>query len=279
MIIRIDDYPAGIRPIQPGQLDTFDLMLNEFERYGIQIHLGIVPITYLREAHKLKQSNIVACCHGYDHDYALKSAQLKNDPFNKSTFGEFDEFAQISRHKIKDRLITGKVILEREFGPVDTYIPVCNQINEELAVMLEEVGYRRILCENVVKSPIPILKSDLYGKLEDYDFGKHEVITLHMAWEWDTIQAKGFEYWAGLVRKLSGRSEAKPKKPYHILFKFPIRGRREKFFKTLDRYYAMIVDKKNFEFLITIDRDDPVMNNQAVWDILDNYKNLRNHVV
>ena len=64
-------------------------------------------------------------------------------------------------------------------------------------------------------------------------------------------------------------------KNYKILFKFPIRGRREKFFKTLDRYYAMIVDKKNFEFLITIDRDDSVMNSEAVWDVLDGHKNLK----
>lgn len=41
-----------------------------------------------------------------------------------------------------------------------------------------------------------------------------------------------------------------------ILFKFPTKNRPEKFFTVLDQYYAMIDDKDNFQFVISLDQDD-----------------------
>jgi len=59
-----------------------------------------------------------------------------------------------------------------------------------------------------------------------------------------------------------------------LLIKFPTRNRPEKFFQVLDRYYSMIDDIDNTEFCITIDDDDETMNNDAILDRLDTYKNL-----
>jgi len=285
MIIRIDDYPSGIRPIMPEQLDMFEKMFDEFERHGILIHLGIVPLTYLNYGRKLKNKNIIPCQHGYEHDYKLKSAEcLKNgDPYNNRTFiAPFDEFDMTSDHKIIDRIKTGKVIIERDLGPVNTYIPVCNVINAKLLRALEESGFKQILCENVIASSIPILQSGYYGTLDNYDFRLHPVITLHITWEWDTVREKGFKYWAGLVEKLSVIAEKVPvkvininsDKPYRILWKFPIRYRREKFFQTLDQYYNLIIDKKNSDWLVTIDADDPELNNPEVLQKLSKYRGL-----
>jgi hypothetical protein len=59
-----------------------------------------------------------------------------------------------------------------------------------------------------------------------------------------------------------------------LLIKFPTRGRTEKFFSVLDRYYALLNDLDNTEFCVTIDEDDISMNNDKTLDRLETYKNL-----
>jgi hypothetical protein len=60
-----------------------------------------------------------------------------------------------------------------------------------------------------------------------------------------------------------------------ILIKFPTRNRREKFFEVLQKYYDFALDKKNIEFLITLDEDDESMNNEDVREKLQTFKNLK----
>jgi FkbM family methyltransferase len=62
---------------------------------------------------------------------------------------------------------------------------------------------------------------------------------------------------------------------YNILFKFPVRGRKEKFFKTLDIYYSKISNNENFNFVISMDIDDKELNNDEVKEKLNKYKNLK----
>ncbi|NPV13127.1 MAG: hypothetical protein HPY57_15275 [Ignavibacteria bacterium] len=63
-----------------------------------------------------------------------------------------------------------------------------------------------------------------------------------------------------------------------LLIKFPTRGRVDRFFNVLDRYYAFLDDEDNTEFCISIDIDDKTMNNQKVIDRLSTYKNLKYYV-
>ncbi len=63
-----------------------------------------------------------------------------------------------------------------------------------------------------------------------------------------------------------------------ILFKYPTRGRVEKFFSTLDLYYKMI-EGRDFEFLVTIDIDDKSMNTAPVMNRLAGYGNLKYQIV
>lgn len=60
-----------------------------------------------------------------------------------------------------------------------------------------------------------------------------------------------------------------------ILVKFPTRGRKEKFFSTLNKYYELLDDINSTQFQITIDEDDITMNNQEVLEQLSSYKNLK----
>ena len=59
-----------------------------------------------------------------------------------------------------------------------------------------------------------------------------------------------------------------------LLIKFPTRGRVDKFFNTLDKYYELLSGKCNVEFLITCDIDDISMNNSTVRDRFKKYNNL-----
>lgn len=205
MILRIDDYPSGIRPIQDGQIAMFDWMLDSFN----EVYLGIVPYTYHKFGCKIHEThtNIIPCCHGYNHRYDEIGSYLikKNDPFNRVTVEVFDEFHNYSDSEISLAITIGKEYLEYKFGcEVETYIPVCNVISPNVANIIHNAGFRRIMGENSCKSPIPIIKSDYYGKLDDMEIGKpYNVISLHITWEWDTIQEKGWDYWVKLVNKFN----------------------------------------------------------------------------
>lgn len=62
---------------------------------------------------------------------------------------------------------------------------------------------------------------------------------------------------------------------YKLLVKFPTRGRPDKFFTVLDRYYHGAKRKHLTSFLITCDQDDLTMNNDAVRQQLqNNYKGM-----
>lgn len=196
MIIRVDDYPTGIRPIQEGQLEMFDKMIAALPL----IHLGIVPRLYKNFKCCLTQE-VIPCMHGVDHAYYDYSVLLSQDPYNTKTVGIFDEFEEWDDEDIPYALDWCKRYLEREFGKVESYIPVCNVLTPNLATILHEVGFTSILCENIVKSPINIIKSDFYGKLDDMPFKEYEVITFHLTWELDTIREKGFKYWLNKVKR------------------------------------------------------------------------------
>ncbi len=53
-------------------------------------------------------------------------------------------------------------------------------------------------------------------------------------------------------------------KKQRILFKYPARGREEKFLSTLGKYHENIVNKEDFQFLVSIDEDDEVLNTDKV---------------
>lgn len=61
--------------------------------------------------------------------------------------------------------------------------------------------------------------------------------------------------------------------PFKILFKYPSRGRPEKFFRGLDSIYNNLADKENFHVSCTLDLDDESMRNSDVIDRIFSYGN------
>lgn len=60
--------------------------------------------------------------------------------------------------------------------------------------------------------------------------------------------------------------------PPFKLFKFPSRGRPERFFKSLDSIVNNISDKDYYHIACTLDEDDATMNNQEVIDRINSYE-------
>lgn len=60
-----------------------------------------------------------------------------------------------------------------------------------------------------------------------------------------------------------------------LLIKFPTRERPERFFTCLDLYYKNLSGKYTYNFLITCDEDDELMNNQEVKEKLNLYPHLK----
>lgn len=71
-----------------------------------------------------------------------------------------------------------------------------------------------------------------------------------------------------------------------ILFKFPSRGRPEKFKETLSQHLKMLSNKNNYKFIFTFDEDDITMNNIEIIDFIGslninhkiNYGNSKNKI-
>lgn len=61
--------------------------------------------------------------------------------------------------------------------------------------------------------------------------------------------------------------------PFKILFKYPSRGRVERFFAGMDSIYNNLNDRQNFHVLITADTDDPTMNNEEIRERIKKYPN------
>jgi len=66
----------------------------------------------------------------------------------------------------------------------------------------------------------------------------------------------------------------KPKNKLKILFKFPSRSRPDRLFEVLDATLENIVDKTNFNFLLTLDENDDETNNDTVVSKLNSYPNM-----
>jgi len=62
--------------------------------------------------------------------------------------------------------------------------------------------------------------------------------------------------------------------PYRILFKYPSRGRIDRFFQGLNSIYENLYDTANFHVACTLDKDDSVMNSDEFRERIKSYGNL-----
>lgn len=194
-LIRIDDYPTGVRPLVADMGQIHEVLL-EFERQTIDYRLGIVPailddgmksfLTTLRHMRPV--------LHGYDHGYPRFSKYLleHGDPYNqRGTVGGFDEFEHEESSVILKKLQKGKDLLEGITGvTVNEYIPPCNRAGFKTGRVLEELGFKRYFSEKKIpRCRLERIGSDFYGRTSEFPLGQEvRVITLHVTWEFDRIR-------------------------------------------------------------------------------------------
>jgi hypothetical protein len=191
-LIRIDDYPTGVRPIA-GDLAPLHEVLAQFESRELPYWLGIVPgildpsmLDFLASLRFM-----VPVQHGYDHGYPRLSARLlrKGDPHNqRGTVGSVNEFRFQMYRTIRRKLSAGRELLERHLGrPVRAYIPPCNRCDRGTAKALASLGFELCLSDRPVpEGYLPVLGSDFYGRSPEAVIDPAmEVLCLHATWERD----------------------------------------------------------------------------------------------
>ncbi len=195
-ILRVDDYPTGVRPILEDLTSLHDV-LSQIDDSGLPFHLGIVPallndgmVSFLRSL-----KHLVVSMHGYEHGYAKHSKILidASDPQNqRSTVTGFDEFAGRSYEDVESTLRRARQGLESRLGRAPrSYIPPNNIANRATGRALAAVGFEYVLTERRIPGcELPCIGSDFYDRSSAFrpDF-RPGVASLHATWEADMLRA------------------------------------------------------------------------------------------
>jgi len=213
-ILRVDDYPTGVRPILPD-LSPLHEILRKIEARGLRFYLGIVPALLTEEMFDFLDGleHMIPAVHGYDHAYPKYAPLLraKGDPFNQRTVGTFNEFKGQPYDVILDRLREGRRLLHERLGKVvEAYIPPCNLGDRRTTRALIQAGYNLYLSEKRLPAcPLPWIQSDFYGRSGGYDYSRQpDIVTLHATWEYDLAREGGGHALDRLLDHLAARKQA-----------------------------------------------------------------------
>jgi len=195
-LLRVDDYPTGVRPILEDLSSLHDV-LSQIDAAGLPFHLGVVPalldermVEFLRGL-----SQLVVSMHGFEHGYAEHSAILlrAGDPLNqRGTVGGFDEFAGRTYAEILHKIQAGRRTLEARLGQLPlSYIPPCNESNRSTGRALLATGFEYVLTEKPISGcALPCIRSDFYDRSSAFLPGSQPgVASLHATWEADMLRA------------------------------------------------------------------------------------------
>jgi hypothetical protein len=195
-LLRVDDYPTGVRPILEDLSSLHDV-LSQIDQAGLPFHLGIVPallddrmVTFLRGL-----PSLVVSMHGFEHGYAKHSQILLEaaDPLNqRGTVTGFDEFSGQPYAEILRKIHAGRELLESRLGQVPrSYIPPCNAANRSTGRALLAAGFEYVLTEKPIPGcELPNIRSDFYDRSSAFSAGSQpKVASLHATWEADMQRA------------------------------------------------------------------------------------------
>jgi len=191
-LLRIDDYPTGVRPILQDLSSLHDV-LKRVDDSGLEFHLGIVPaiVEDRMEGFLRSLQHLVVSMHGFEHGYAKFSKILLDaqDPFNqRGTVGGFDEFADQSFDQIVAKLREGRRLLEARTGQTPlSYIPPTNKANRRTGRALQASGFEYVLSEKPIGGcALPCVGSDFYDRSSKLVPGNAPAVaSLHATWEAD----------------------------------------------------------------------------------------------
>lgn len=193
-IIRIDDFPTGIRPILEDLEPLYEILM-EFEKRELRFVLGIVPSLLTDDMIKRLKTfkYLIVGQHGYNHNYnSLHKKLLDNkDPYNDwCCMDQFNEFEGKEKFEIKKIINKGRERLE-EIGPTNIYIPPCNRLDENTLKALEDLKFKYILGDGISlrSEKIPIIPSQFYDRVRGLNVtnSKGAVCCFHVTWEWDEL--------------------------------------------------------------------------------------------
>jgi hypothetical protein len=195
-LLRVDDYPTGVRPILQDLSSLHDV-LRQIDESMLAFHLGIVQALLNEEMAEFLGSlrHLVVCMHGDEHGYEKHSKILVDagDPLNqRGTVTGFDEFAGRSSSEIEATLRAARQSLETRLGqnPV-CYIPPNNIANRATGRALVATGFEYVLTERTVPGcALPCIASDFYDRSPAFrPESKPRVASLHATWEADLLRA------------------------------------------------------------------------------------------
>ena len=195
-LLRVDDYPTGVRPILEDLSSLHDV-LSQIDAAGLPFHLGVVPaLLDERMAEFLRSlSQLVVSMHGFEHGYAKHSQILLKaaDPFNqRGTVSGFDEFAGQDYAEILHKIREGQELLESRLGQLPrSYIPPCNEGNRSTGRALLATGFEYVLTEKLIPGCVlPSIRSDFYDRSSAFPGDcQPNVASLHATWEADMLRA------------------------------------------------------------------------------------------
>jgi hypothetical protein len=212
-LLRVDDYPTGVRPILPDLQPLHDVLLR-IDRAGMPFHLGVVPAILEEPMVRFLSGleHLIVAQHGFDHGYPVYSKLLleRGDPFNqRGTLGAFDEFAGRGYDEQLELLRRGRDILTSRLGrPVASYVPPTNIANRRTGRALEALSFEYVLTEQAVPGcKLPCIPSGFYGRSSELKPGSvPDVATLHVTWEADLTRS-GVESLAPFLAALRGERQ------------------------------------------------------------------------
>ena len=193
-IIRIDDFPTGIRPILDDLEPLYEILM-EFEKRELRFVLGIVPSLLTDDMIERLQTfkYLIVAQHGYNHNYKSLHKKLidNKDVYNDwCCMDQFNEFEGREKTEIKKIINKGRERLE-EIGPTNIYIPPCNKLDKNTLEALEDLKFKYILGDGISmrSEKIPIIPSHFYDRVRGLNEqnAKSMVICLHVTWEWDEL--------------------------------------------------------------------------------------------
>lgn len=198
VIIRIDDFPTGIRPIKEDRRSQQEI-IKLIDETGIPYILAIVPTICVEEdfvfLRKLK--NLIPAMHGINHGYANFSTmcEFNNDPKNEITMLKpFNELSGIRHKYIVSCLVAHREKLAKQIGKkVVIYIPPTNRVNIFQIFKIYKAGFHQILFDRKLYRFLirfPLMNSAFYGISSNYN-NQEGIITLHLTWEQDIYEKFG----------------------------------------------------------------------------------------
>jgi hypothetical protein len=195
-LLRVDDYPTGVRPILEDLSSLHDV-LQQIDDSTLAFHLGIVPALLNDEMAGFLRGlkHLVACMHGHEHGYQKHSKILieAGDPSNqRGTVTGFDEFAGRSSSEIEATLRGARQSLAVRLSqnPI-CYIPPNNIANRATGRALLATGFEYVLSERAVPGcELPCIASDFYDRSPAFRADSTpRVASLHATWEADLLRA------------------------------------------------------------------------------------------